>query len=100
MGNVVLLDEVGLYTLPARHIELFVVQADVYAALEGLVEGVYAVGSEEHDAFVVLQHAEEDGDELVPLEFVEGALFKEDIGFVEEEDSISAITHVEDALKS
>ena len=73
--------------------ELAVAHADVDAGLEGGVDVVDAVGSEEEDAFVVLEDAEEDGDEFVALQVVRAALFEEDVGFVEEEDSVPFAGH-------
>ena len=68
--------------------QLLVVHGDVDTRLKGRVDVCSAVGGEEEDAGVVLQDAEEDGDELVALEVVCGAGFEEDVRFVEEEDLI------------
>ena len=79
--------------------ELVVPHADVDAGLEGGVDVVDAVGGEEEDAFVVLEDAEEDGDEFVALQVVRAALFEEDVGFVEEEDGVPFAGHFEDVGK-
>ena len=76
--------------------ELAVPHADVYAGLEGGVDVVDPVGGEEEDAFIVLEDAEEDGDEFVAFQVVRAALFEEDVGFVEEEDSVPFACHFED----
>ena len=79
--------------------ELLIVEADVDARLEGRVESLHAVGGQEHGALVVFEDAQEDGDELVALEFVQAALFEEDVGFVEQEDGVPAAAHFENVLQ-
>ena len=66
--------------------ELGVAQGDVDAGLEGVVEGLDAVSREEEDALEVLEQAQEDGDEGVAVDVLDGALLKEDVRFVKEED--------------
>ena len=78
-----------------RGAEVVVLHADVDAGLEGGVDVVDAVGGEEEDAFVVFEDAEEDGDEFVAFEVVGGALFEEDVGFVEEKDGVPFGGHFE-----
>ena len=66
--------------------EFGVAQGDVDAGLEGVVEGLDAVGGEEEDALEVFEQAQEDGDEGIAVDVLDGALFEEDVCFVEEED--------------
>lgn len=56
------------------------------ARFEGLIKGGDTVGSEEEDAGVVFQDAQEDGDHGVAVEIMQGALLQEDVCFVNEED--------------
>ena len=79
-----------------RRAELFILHADMDTGLKGGVDVVDAVGGEEEDAFVVFEDTEEDGDEFVAFEVVGGALFEEDVGFVEEEDGVPFGGHFED----
>lgn len=65
-----------------------VVQGELDARFERLVEGADAVGGEDQDAVVVLQHAQEDGDERVALQVEFRALFEEHVGFVEEHHAV------------
>ena len=76
-----------------------VAQGDVDARLEGVVKGLDAVGGQEQDALEVLEQAEEYGDERVAVDVLYGALFEEDIGFVEEEDAAPAVGEVKHFLE-
>lgn len=67
------------------------------ARLEGLVEGLDAVRREEEDALVILEQAEEGGDERVAVDVVQGALLEEDVGLIEEEDGFPDGRDIEDA---
>ncbi len=55
--------------------EFAVAQRDVDARLEGVVEGLDAVGGEEEDALEVFEEAEEDGDEGVAVDVLDCSLF-------------------------
>ena len=46
-----LLEEVLPHRGPGLAIQLFVFDADVNPALEGRVEGLYAIGRQEHDTY-------------------------------------------------
>lgn len=83
LSRVVLSEEVLPDRGSALYGELGVVEADVDSGLEGWVEGLHSVRGEEHDALVVLDKAQEDADEFVALDFVEGTFLEEDIGFVQ-----------------
>lgn len=85
--------------LPAVNGEFSVVEGDVDTGLEGWVECLHAVRGQEHCAFVVFEDAQEDGDELVALKLVEGALLEENIGFVKEQDGVPAAAHFENVLQ-
>lgn len=63
-------------------VEVLVPQGEVDAAFEGLVERPDAVGGEDQDAVVVLQHSEEDGYDGVLFLVRHGAFFEEDVCFV------------------
>ena len=99
LRGVMLLEEIGPDCAAGLDCELFVVDGDEDAALECRVEGLHAVGRQDHVAVVVFEHAEEDADQLVALEFVQAALFQEHVCFVEQEDGVPARAHVEDALQ-
>ena len=70
--------------------------AKVDTRLEGRIDILNTIGGEEENAFVVLEHAEEDGYEFVALEVLRTTLLKKDIGFIKEEDSIPLSSHLED----
>ena len=61
---------------------------------KGFVERLDAVSGEEEDALEVLEEAEEDADEGVAVDVVDGAFFEEDVGFVEEEERAPAMCDV------
>ena len=82
LSFVVLPEKVVPYFLPALGIQLGVVEADVDAALECGVERLHSVRGQEHDAFVVFEHAQKDRDEFVALQLMEATLFEEYIGFI------------------
>ena len=75
--------------------KLIILHADVNSALKRSIDIIHTVCREEEDALVVFEDAEEDGDEFVALEVVGGALFEEDVGFVEEEDGVPFCGHFE-----
>ena len=58
--------------------ELVVLDTEVDAALDRLVEDGHPVRGQDHDALEVLELPQEDGDEGVVLEVVLGARFEED----------------------
>jgi hypothetical protein len=55
------------------------------ARLKRRIHVIEAIGGQEHDAFKVLEEAEEDGDESVAVEVVRAAGFHEDICFVKQQ---------------
>ena len=65
------------------------------AGLERRVHVFDPVGGQEEDALVVLEHAQEDGDEFVTLEVMRAALFEEDVRFVEQEDGVPFRAHLQ-----
>ena len=69
------------------------------AGLEGVVEGLDAVGGKEEDALEVLEQTQEDGDECVAVDVLHGALLEEDVGFVEQQDAAPAVREVEHLLQ-
>ncbi len=75
--------------------QLIVLHADMDPALKGGIDIVDAVGGEKEYAFVVFENTQEDGDEFVAFKIVGGALFEEDVGFVEEEDGVPFCSHFE-----
>ena len=77
-----LLEEVVPYLATTLGVKLLVFEGNVDATLERRIECLDSVCRQEHDAFVVFEHTEEDRDELVALQLVETAFFKEYIGFV------------------
>ena len=76
--------------------QLVVLDAEVDAALDRLVEDGHPVRRQDHDALEVLELAQEDGDEGVVREVVLGARFEENVGFVEEQDGFPAGDEVKD----
>ena len=74
--------------------EFVVLHADVDTRLESGIDVIDSVGGKEEDAFVIFEHAKEDGDEFVSLQIMRAALLKEDIGFVQEEDGIPFAGHL------
>ena len=68
--------------------------------LEGLVENVDAVSSEEEDAIEVFEGAEENRNEGVALETLVVAFLEEDVGFVEQEYGGEGYGVVEDLFKA
>ena len=88
--------EVFPHRLAGGLVEVAVLQGDVDAALESLVEGVDAVGGEDQDALVVFEQAQEDGHEGVAAEVLRAALLQEDVGLVEQQDGLPDGGHVED----
>ncbi|KAK1245927.1 hypothetical protein MKX07_004996 [Trichoderma sp. CBMAI-0711] len=95
LGNVEAEDFGGLGLVEGR-----VVEGEVDAGLEGLVDGADAVGGEEEEAVVVLEDAEEDGDEGVARHVLLGALGEEDVGLVEQQDAVPEMGQAEDVLEA
>lgn len=52
---------------------------------KGFVKCLDAIGREEENALEVLKQTKEDADQGVAVYVVDGALFEEDVGFVEEQ---------------
>jgi hypothetical protein len=61
---------------------------------ERFVKRLDTVRREEEDALEVLEQAEEDADQGVAVYVVDGALFEENIRFVEEEECTPAVCDV------
>ena len=74
--------------------EFVVLHADVDTRLESGIDVIDSVGGKEEDAFVIFEHAEEDGNEFVSLQIMRAALLKEDIGFVQEENCVPFAGHL------
>ena len=89
------LEEIAPHRLPALIVELGIVQTEVDPRLKRRVNVVNAVRGEEENAFVVLEQAQEDADELVALEVVRGAGFEEDVGLVEAQNGVPLCGHFE-----
>lgn len=85
--------------LAALNGKILVSERDVNARLGCRVEYLDTVDGEENCAFAVLEDAEEDGDELIALEVVEGASREEDVGLVEKENGVSAAAELKDILE-
>lgn len=86
--------------MPSRtRTELIILHADMDTRLESGIDIVHAVGGEEENAFIIFKDTEEDGDEFIAFEVVRGALFEEDVGFVEEEDGVPFGGHFEDVAE-
>ena len=64
--------------------QLVVLDAEVDATLDRLVEDGHSVRGQDHHALEVLQLPQEDGDEGVVLEVVLGTGFEEHVCFVEQ----------------
>ena len=94
-----LLKEVAPDCLPTLAIEFGVFETDVDTALERRIERLNTIGRQEHDAFIVLQHAQEDADEFVAFKFVKTAFLQEDVGLVKKQDGIPARAHVQNTLE-
>ena len=78
-------EEVAPHLGAGRGVEVRVVQREVDAGVEGLVELDGAVRGEDEDAAEVLEHAQEDGDALVACGVVRigVAALEEGVGFLE-----------------
>ena len=76
--------------------QIGIVQGDVNSRLEGRIHVRDPVRRQEQNPLVVLQHAQEDTDELVTLEVVRGTRLEEDVTFVKEEDCVPFRYHLED----
>lgn len=63
--------------------QLIVLDAEVYATLDGLVEDGHSVRGQYHHPLKVLQLPQEDRNEGVMLQVVLGTSFEEDVCFVE-----------------
>ncbi|TFB02880.1 hypothetical protein CCMA1212_005256 [Trichoderma ghanense] len=94
LGDVEAEDFGGLGLVEGR-----VVEGEVDAGLEGLVDGADAVGRQEEEAVVVLEDAEEDGDEGVARHVLLGALREEDVGLVEQQHAVPQVGQAEDVLE-
>jgi len=66
----------------------------VNARDEGFVECFDPVRGQEEDALEVFEEAEEDADESVAVDVVDGPFFEEDVGFVEQEERTPAVCDV------
>lgn len=64
--------------------QLIVLDTEVYAALDRLVEDGHSIRGQYHYALEILQLAQEDRDEGIVLKVVLGTSFEEDVCFVEE----------------
>lgn len=64
--------------------QLIVLDAEVYATLDRLVEDGHSVRGQNHHALEVLQLPQEDRNEGVVLQVVLGTSFEEDVCFVEQ----------------
>ena len=64
--------------------QLIVLDAQVDATLDRLVEDGHSVRGQYHYALEVLQLPQEDGDECIMLQVVLGASFEEDVCLVEQ----------------
>ena len=92
---VCLLDESGPDLRLCFLAQLIVLDAQVDATLDRLVEDGHSVRGQYHHALEVLQLPQEDGDEGVVLQVVLGAGFEEDVGLVQQEDGLPAGDEVE-----
>ena len=63
--------------------QLIVLDTEVYATLDRLVEDGHSVCGQDHYALEIFQLAQEDRDEGVVLQVVLGTSFEEDVCFVE-----------------
>ena len=66
--------------------------------LEGIVEGLNTVGSQEQNALEVLQQTEEDADKGIAVDIVDSALFKENISLIEEEHRAPRVRDIQDLV--
>lgn len=85
--------------LPVLVAEAPVVQGDVDAAEERVVERLDAVRGEEEDAAVVLEGAQEDGDEAVAGNVLGPTALEVDVGLVEEDEGAVALTELEEVAQ-
>ena len=76
--------------IPKRHVD---------TRLESIIERLHAVRGKEQDPLEVLEQPEEDGNQSVAVDVLDGTLLEEDIGFVEEQDGTPAVGDVEDFVK-
>lgn len=65
----------GQLAIPKRHVD---------ARLEGIVERLHAIGRKEQYALEIFKETEEDGDQGIAVDILDGALLQEHIGFVKE----------------
>lgn len=96
---VVLVEECVPDSAARFSVQLRVLQTDVNTTLKRRIKCLDTVRGQEHDAFVVLEHTEEDGDQLVSLELVEVALLQEDVCFVDEENCVPSGAHFEETWR-
>jgi len=80
----------------AREVVLEELAAD--SAVEGWVEDGNPVGSEEEDALLVLEHAQEDTHHGVSLDVGVTPLFQLDVSFVQQKYSVPGIADLQDFL--
>ena len=80
--------------------EIVILKRDVDARFKGIIEGIHSVRSQEQDAFVVLQDAEEDRDKRISFHVVQTAALQEDVGFINEEHSFPSAGHIKDSAQT
>lgn len=95
LQNANTLDEHLEHTLLCLGAQLAVAQRDVDTRLECIVESFDAVRCEEENALEILQQAQEDGDEGIAVDVLDGALLEEDVSFVEKENCAPGMSYVE-----
>lgn len=76
-----------------------VVQRDVDAGREGGVEGLHAVRGEEEHAAVVLERAQEDGDEPVALDVLVAPRLEVHVGLVQQHDGPEPLPERQEVLE-
>lgn len=76
-----------------------VVQRNVDPRVERIVDLLHPVGREEHDAFVVLQHTQEDRQRLVPFQGFGAPCFQEDVALVDQPNSTPLLHHVQHSFR-
>lgn len=70
-------------------------QEEGYVTLKGFINDLDLVGRQQQYALVVLNFAEKDGYNRVPLDARNGALGQENVGLVEEENSLPVASELE-----
>lgn len=77
-------------------VQVGVLEGHVDTTLKGRVHVLDAVGGEEEDTLVVLEHAEEDADDAVAVHVGGGTGLEEDVALIEQEDGVPVRDHGED----